>query len=382
MVSASANVRHVAVLMGGQSAERDVSLESGRTVLQHLADDFSLTAVEIAADGRWFLDGVPYSPTAAIARLQESADALFNALHGPMGEDGSMQGLCRQLCVPLTGPDVIPAAVTMDKRLSKLVMEGAGIATPKWFIIEETRRYRGAEAWRRWCQKEFDARAAAISLPWVFKPNRLGSSVGIDILESREEILDCAPKLAAAAAGDDILVEELIEGRELSIAVLELDGVPEVLPPIELRPIESSFFDYHAKYTPGATEELCPAPLTEAERDTVAEVARRVHQLFRCEPLSRVDMFLRNDGSIVVLEINTLPGLTATSLVPLAASRQGIVLRDLFRGLIDHAVTRETLRDLASSPEAAGRRQSLSESATVSSVAGGASSNADPIRRE
>jgi D-alanine-D-alanine ligase len=329
--------------MGGQSAEREVSLRSGETVLRELGDRHRVRGVEILAGGEWrFPPGAEaLAPVAALERLlHDGVEVVFNALHGPLGEDGSVQGLFRVLQVPLTGPDVIPAAVTMDKRLTKLGLVAEGVPTPRFFALRPEELPTSAAAWEALAASE----SPRLPFPWVLKPNRLGSSVGVAFVTGADDLPRRAPEVLAQwpreCGPDDLLVEEVVRGREITCGVLETGGEPRALPPIEIRPRTSAFFDYAAKYTAGATEEICPAPLTPAQREAVEATAVRVHRLFRCAPLSRTDMFLTPAGEVQVLEVNTLPGLTATSLIPLAASRARLPLIELFERLLAHAVDR------------------------------------------
>ncbi len=342
----------VSVLMGGPSGEREVSMATGATVARRLEPSCDVKPVEICADGSWVVPGGFDSigdgswqdhprceALAGAARLsEEGVEVVFNALHGPIGEDGTIQGFLRIAGLPVTGPEGVAAAVTMDKALSKRAMESAGIPTPPWFVIPPYERV--ALDW----EDRVRGFAAQVPFPWVLKPNRLGSSVGIGVFATPSELLDGADELVASwpttANGDAILVESLVEGRELSCAVVEIDDRARALPPIELRPREREFFDYHAKYTPGATEELCPAPISAASTAAVEELCVRAHRLFGCAPLSRVDLFVTSAEKLIVLEVNTLPGMTETSLVPLAASRAGLSLEELFTGLIAHAIAR------------------------------------------
>ena len=348
----------VAVVMGGPSAERDVSLNSGRTVVRELAQSYRVKPVQILPDGLWeapqgcVQDALPVDPkscftgdglpsTRAVERLlEEGVDVVFNALHGPMGEDGTVQGFLSTLGIPFTGPGVIPAAVTMDKRLSKHVMRSAGIGTCPFFTLRAVDLRSGPVDWGQVVDRE----SAAVGFPWVLKPNRLGSSVGVAFLQNRAEVVARAQQVIdswpESAWHDDLLVERAASGRELTCGVIEMNGKPRALPPIEIRPKTGGFFDYHAKYTPGATEEICPAPLDPHETAAVEETAIEVHRLLQCAPLSRTDMFLTPENQLEVLEINTLPGMTDTSLIPLSASKAGISLAELLGALLDHALAR------------------------------------------
>ena len=295
----------VAVVMGGQSAERDVSIRSGRTVARELSRTHRVRPVTILESGTWiiapgilgdslddrdeaWLAAGELGPLEAVARLiQLGTDVAFNALHGPIGEDGTIQGLFRMAGVPLTGPDVIPAAVSMDKRLTKQVILAEGLSTPRFFALPAT-----LGDWIPVVREQ----ARRLPFPWIAKPNRLGSSVGCAIFRDLEEVERRLPGLVAGwpedARRDAVLVEEVVSGRELTCGVIETIGRPRALPPVEIRPRSSAFFDYDAKYVPGASEEICPAPLSESETRRVEDTALRVHATLGCAPLSRTDMFL------------------------------------------------------------------------------------------
>ena len=351
----------VAVVMGGLSAESDVSRKTGECVTQALARNYLVKPVALHDDGAWtvpagfvghglhpdpttWFQGEPQPLLPALTSLKsDNVDVVFNALHGPWGEDGTVQGLFRYAGLPFTGPDVVPAAVTMDKCFTKDVLRGAGIATPRWVILPDD----GHLNWRGWV----DEQSAKVPFPWVVKPRRLGSSVGVEFFSTPEKFLDwieARSHRAVSRGRNDLsvpeyLVEEVARGRELSCGVLETDASCRALPPIEIRPRTSSFFDYHAKYTPGACEDICPAPLRPAETAAVQELSVAVHRLFGCAPLSRTDLFLTEDGTLTVLEINTLPGMTETSLIPLSAGKARISFEELLGSLLDHALRRARL---------------------------------------
>lgn len=360
----------VAVIMGGQSAEREVSLRTGQTVVRELSRRFRVKPVQILASGWWvaspgylhgndtgdaqsWFTGEAKPLLRALGELEdEGVEVAFNALHGPMGEDGTVQGLFRMVGIPLTGPDVIPAAVTMDKRLTKQVLLAGGVLTPRFFTLSVTALLDGTAEGLEILQRE----ASRVPFPWILKPNRLGSSVGVAIFQDIDDVRQGARDLVRAwpesALGDSVLVEEVVRGRELTCGVIETDssertagerGGARALPPIEIRPRTSPFFDYHAKYVPGASEEICPAPLSPHETAQVQATALRVHGLLECAPLSRTDMFLTPEGRLQVLEVNTLPGMTATSLIPLSASKAGILLGDLLGEIVEHALRRARL---------------------------------------
>ena len=356
----------IAVVMGGICGERDVSLSTGACVASKLLSaGHVVTPVCIHANGSWEigprLTDLPPSPGReewfrgnstpardATGRLvSQGVDCVFNALHGPGGEDGTIQGFLRIAGIPFTGPDVTPAALTMDKALTKAVLAQAGVRTPRGFEIPMFSEPRSEECWRSLVREMSEK----IPFPWVVKPNCLGSSVGIQLLQSAEEFLSAATAdgmhwcPSPGLSGSGFIVEEQIEGRELTCGVLELrPGNVTALPPIEILPKSSEFFDYQAKYTPGATEEICPAQLDADMTRAVQDLAALVHTTFHCDPLSRTDIFLAGGGELVVLEINTLPGMTETSLIPQSALAAGISLPDLFDQLVCHAIQREAMR--------------------------------------
>jgi D-alanine-D-alanine ligase len=372
----------VAVVMGGVSGERDVSMVTGACVARRLAPTHLVKPVEIRVDGNWAVPrgfigvGVPacsdswfaaetagggrergLDALSALCRLrEEKVDVVFNALHGPGGEDGTFQGLLRHAGFPFTGPDVAPASVTMDKRLAKLCLDAAGIRTPRGFAFPARPAAAGADGgleWGKWLEERRDE----LPFPWIVKPTSLGSSVGVEVFATPEDFLARALEVGeerwrprAEVPGSGFLVESVVRGRELTCGVIETEGSPRALSPIEIRPRASPFFDYRAKYTPGASEEICPAPLSRQETEAVEQTALRAHSVLECAPLSRTDLFLAQDGALTVLEVNTLPGMTETSLIPLAARHAGIPLERLFADLVAHALRRERARDSLERP--------------------------------
>ena len=369
--TAAKALRRIVVLMGGQSAERDVSLNTGETVALRLASrGHRVRPVVIHADGRWevaavrggeglaasaraWFSGAGHCVEAALAELRrDQTEVIFNALHGPGGEDGTVQGLFEIFGLPYTGPDVTAAALAMDKRLTKEVLRAQGIATPRSFFVgpgcpRNGPAGAGAIDW----ESILAAGRARFPFPWILKPNCLGSSVGVLKVKDAEAFLaqagECerflpwAASLEHSARPGELLVEEFIPGRELTCGVVALDTArPVALPPIEIRPREAVFFDYQAKYTPGATEEICPAPVSAAMTRRIQELAVRVHEAVRAAPLSRTDFILDAGGELQVLEINTIPGMTATSLIPLSAGKAGMDLGEMFEGMVEHALRR------------------------------------------
>jgi D-alanine-D-alanine ligase len=289
--------RHIGVLMGGPSAEREVSLRSGAAVSRGLRTA-GYEVVEIVIEGETVppLDGI---------------DAVFIAMHGPFGEDGRVQGILRDRRVPYAGAGPEASALAMDKIATKQCLERQGIQTPAFEV-------------------RTDPGPPGLALPVVVKPNAQGSSISVHRVAEPSE-WDAA--LAdALSCGDPVLVESFIEGAELTVGLVG----DEVLPVIEIRAPEGNY-SYHAKYTPGTTEYLVPAPISEEQTRACQSLALATHRALGCEGMSRVDFRMTSDGDLYVLELNSIPGFTETSLLPKAAAAAGIDFPALCRRIIETA---------------------------------------------
>ncbi len=310
-------VHRLAVLMGGPSREREVSLRSGEAVAG---------ALEARGHGvaRVVVDG-PDVP--ALARLAPELDAVFIALHGRFGEDGEAQRLCERLGLPYTGSGPEASALALDKVAAKRRFEEAGVPTPAWRTVETSLDPARAAA----------EVAAAPGLPCVVKPIAEGSSIGVTIVESPAGI---GAALAAVTAlegeGGLALVERFVPGRELTVGVVG----ETALRPIEMRP-RRAFYDYRAKYERAAGTEYVLEPDLEPAVDArLRDLGLRAHLALGCEGLSRVDIRLDPRAGPFVLEVNTIPGFTETSLLPKAAAAAGISFGDLCERLVALAVER------------------------------------------
>ncbi len=287
-------MKRVAVLLGGQSAERAVSLRTGAAVAGALTRlGYAVVEIDVGPD--------------LGARLGEVApDLAVIALHGRWGEDGTVQGLLEVMGIPYSGSGVLASALAMDKGLAKVVLRVRGVPTPDFQVLGP-----GAPV-----------DAIEVALPWVAKPLREGSTIGVAVARTPEE---AAPAVAVARAhGSEVLVERFVEGREVTLGVV--DG--EALPLVEIVP-DSGFYDYEAKYTPGRTQYLCPAPLPEAEARAATEAGLAAYRALGCAGVARADVMIDRQGRPWVLEVNTIPGLTATSLLPKAAAAAGWSFDDL-----------------------------------------------------
>ena len=292
-------IRHITVLKGGPSAEREVSLRSGTAVAQALREEgFDVTEVDV--------QGPDFE-------IPSGTDVIFVILHGTFGEDGQIQEILAAKGIPFTGGDAASSRLAFDKIASKKVFIEKGISTPPYQIVS-------------------NAEELTLEPPVFIKPPRQGSSVGTHPVATREEL---APALEDALKYDsEALVETWIKGREFTVAIL--DG--RAMPIVEIRP-KKGFYNYENKYTSGATEYICPADLDEAIRQRIQSMAVAAHQALGCGVYSRVDFLLDADKTPYVLEINTIPGMTATSLLPKSAAAAGISFGQLCKRIVNRTYT-------------------------------------------
>lgn len=293
----------VAVVRGGPSAERAVSLQSGERVAAALSSQ-GYDVVDL--DWR----GAEHDLWSSLR--EAGTDVVFLALHGTYGEDGCVQGLLECARLPYTGSSVLASALAMDKAAARRVFDQEAIASP------------------RWCVHRGPADVARMGLPLVVKPSHEGSSVGISIVTDPSQ-LEAALALAGRQHGS-ILLEEYVRGREIQVAVL--DG--HVLGDVEIRPA-AGFYDYAAKYERSDTQYHVPAALSVAERQLVWGLARRAHRALGCAGITRTDLILSDSGRAVCLEVDTLPGLTERSLVPMIAAASGLPFAALCERILDTA---------------------------------------------
>jgi len=301
--------KKIAVVMGGPSAEREVSLNTGTAILTALKEK-GYNAV-----------GIDLEPIRFVEQLSKAGiEVVFNAIHGRYGEDGVLQGALELLGIPYTGSGVLSSAMAMDKGISKQIFLSADIPTPRSRLF--------AKADRK--QDLILEILADFKIPVVVKSAAQGSSIGVMIVEDSEDLSEAINQ--AFKYSDTILVEEFIEGRELTVAVWG-NETQKALPVIEIVP-HSGRYDYQSKYTKGATEYIVPAQLADDITSTVQKVALEAFKQLRCRGIARVDIMLDKDNNPYVLEVNTIPGMTATSLVPKAAAAVGIAFADLCERLL------------------------------------------------
>jgi D-alanine-D-alanine ligase len=310
----------VAVLAGGRSSEREVSLRSGEAVAKGLEDaGHEALRVTIAADGGWSAGGGPVQLTPGGGLL--GADAAFPALHGPFGEDGSVQGLLEWLDLPYVGSDVLASAVCMDKLTLKRLFAEAGIPQVDFVAA-------GEPGWRERCEE--------MGAPLWAKPSRLGSSVGISRVDDLGE-LDSAVE-QARRHDPRVIVEAHAQGREVECSLLGNEDVEVSLPGEVVA--HGDWYDYETKYSAGGMDLVVPAPIGEGETARVRELAARAFELGGCAGLARCDFFITGAGTVLVNEINTMPGFTETSVYARLWEASGIDYPSLCDRLVQLAVER------------------------------------------
>ncbi len=301
------------VLAGGLTFERDVSLSSGTQVVEELTR-VGLDAELRDADAE-LLPGLAASP----------ADAVFIALHGATGEDGALRAVLDLAGVPYVGSPAAACRLAWDKPAAKSVVRTAGITTPDWVALpHSTFRELGAGT-------VLDLMVARLGLPLMVKPASGGSALGVQKINQVEDLP--AAMVSCFAYGDTVMVERYVEGVEVALAVIDLGDGPQALPAVEIAP-ESGVFDYTARYTPGLTEYHAPARIPDDVAARAADVAVRVHEVLGLADLSRTDAIITPDGEVHFLEVNVSPGLTETSMFPMAVEAAGYELGDVIAQLL------------------------------------------------
>ena len=322
----------VAVLCGGLSSEREVSLMSGRQVFNALSEKkYKRSLIEITKDGRWLLKNKLLSlfdkNKGFLKSDLKKFGVIFIVLHGKFGEDGKVQALLDMIGVPYTGSGMLASAFGMDKTKTLEVVEKNGVRVPKFlsFSFKDKKDHT-----TKVVTKE-------IGYPCVVKPNDSGLSIGVTIVQEKQQLLRALKK--SFEESEKIIVEKYIKGRELTCGVMGNSGKTKitVLPPVEIIP-DGSFFDYEAKYFSKKTQEICPARISREKTEEIQELAKRVHLLLGCDGLTRSDFILSPTGQLHFLEINTIPGLTEASLCPQEARAAGMSFSEFLDKQIELAL--------------------------------------------
>jgi len=307
------NQDKIVVIMGGTSTEAEISRQTGNAVLKALKSK-GYNAV-----------GMELHPETFAEEIRQAKPAIvFNALHGKFGEDGILQGTLEMLGIPYTGSGVLASAVTMDKAASKRVFEAEGISTPKAHTYHrfEMKRDLATEI-----EKEF-------SLPVVVKASSQGSSIGVYIVDNADDLAKALKE--AFSYDEEVLVEQFIRGKELTVAVWGNEESKEAFPIIEIT-TESGRYDYESKYTKGASHHIIPARVSEAKTKEIQDLAVKTFTACGCRGVARVDMMLGEDGTPYVIEVNSVPGMTELSLVPDAGRAMGVEFPELCARILQMA---------------------------------------------
>jgi D-alanine-D-alanine ligase len=333
-------VTRVLVLMGGRSGEHDVSLVSARGVIGVLRERFDVVAVHISREGAWTRDGRPVALVPGPGGVGELAwldgghgehvDVVFPVLHGPNGEDGTVQGLCEMVRLPYVGAGVAASAIAMDKALFKALALGHDLPVAEAVVIS-------ADDWAEQPDAVRDEVARSVGYPCFAKPARLGSSVGISRVADPDALDDA---IAAALAHDPkILIERGISGREVEVGLLGDAHDLVVSPPGEIR-YDADWYDYETKYSDGRAELVIPADLPDHVAERARELAAEAFRMVGCHGLARVDFFVTEYDEVLVSELNTMPGFTPTSAYPSLMEAAGIPYADAAARLVELALAR------------------------------------------
>lgn len=294
----------IAIVLGGPSKEREVSLRTGEAIYQALqAKKYDVVKIDL-------------QPEIFAKQLQENnISVVFNAVHGLFGEDGCMQGLLDMLGIKYTGSGVLASALAMDKIMSKRIFLAENILTPQFLIVNK-------QDINACCQEILEK----FSLPVVVKPPAQGSSIGVEVVKSEADL--AVALVGAFEYAEEVLIEEFIEGREITVGVAAIDDALQALPIVEIVP-NSGVYDYHSKYTVGATTYIVPAAIQDDITLNIQEIAKKAFAAMGCRGVARADFILTKTGKPYILELNTTPGMTATSLVPKAAKAIGLEFPEL-----------------------------------------------------
>eukprot|EP00388_Colpodella_angusta_P001010 GDKJ01003386.1.p2 GENE.GDKJ01003386.1~~GDKJ01003386.1.p2 ORF type:complete len:328 (-),score=30.12 GDKJ01003386.1:1977-2960(-) len=323
----------IALLTGGTTGEWVVSVKSAATIAQNL-DPAKFEVYKIMlTETDWFYepaDSVKISVdkndfSITIAGRKIKFDGVFIAIHGSPGEDGKLQGYFDMIGLPYTTCNALTSAITMNKGYTKAIVDGIkNLHVAKSIQIFKHNSFA------------IDEIKSSLELPYFVKPNSGGSSIGMSKVKHADDLQAAIEK--AFKEDDQILIEEFVEGREFSVGVFKTKGEIVVLPATEVIPA-NEFFDFDAKYTPGATEEITPGRMTDEERKRVEEVVTSVYQKLNCNGIVRIDYFLENNtGNFYFIEINTIPGQTATSFIPQQVAAMGMELKDFYTQVIEETI--------------------------------------------
>lgn len=341
--------KKIAVIFGGQSGEHEVSLRSVSQVIRALdRNKYEIIPIAITKSGNWLVGefGQKYLTDNLEKAGQQGGveggnsfdgsnkfpdkfppiDLVLPIIHGTFGEDGKLQGALEMLGLPYVFSGTLASALAMNKRKTKIIAKSAGLKIAKDIVISKNKKYNAEKI------------IAKLGFPIVIKPTELGSSVGINMATSKEELVSDIEK--ALEFGEEVLLEQFVKGRELTVSVIG-DKAPKALPVIEIIPKVSGWFDYRAKYETGGSAEVCPAEIPDETRKKVQHYAVKIFKAIGCLDLARADFIWSESGDkLYFLEINTIPGMTATSLAPQSAVAAGMNFSEFLDKLIESVLKR------------------------------------------
>jgi D-alanine-D-alanine ligase len=303
MKDLSLKKKRIGVMMGGLSREREISLKTGKAILKALTEKgYDAWPIDVGRD-------------IAETLIKQKIDCAFLALHGRFGEDGTIQGMLELMRIPYTGSGVLASALANHKIMAKKLFIYEKIPTPSYEVFH-----------RDEIEKD-PLRTVSLPFPLVVKPAREGSTIGVSIVKTKEGFVQALKE--ASKHDEEILVEECVKGKEITVGILE--DIP--LPIIEIAP-KSGFYDYHSKYTKGETEYIIPARIPREKYLYAQEISLKAFRVLGCSGCARVDFMTDEDGNAYVIDVNTMPGMTETSLLPQAASYAGISFGDLVERIL------------------------------------------------
>lgn len=318
----------VAVLMGGPSAEREVSLVTGKAVFNNLdRKKYLPSMVEMSKDGCfWLLNKTGKKRKLDLQNKDRKLfDIIFIALHGSPGEDGGVQGMLESLNIKYTGPGVLSSALAMNKVYSAQIYFANGLPYPEFIHFKK-------DGWKRDAVKIIEDAVNKIGFPLVIKPVDQGSAVGVSIIKSKDELVKVVDTTIKKFPW--LMAQKFIKGQEATCGILEKNGEITALPPTHILPKLGEFYDYKSKYKSGGSTHICPADFPPEINIQIQKLAIMAHKALGCRGMSRTDIFVGDDKNLYIIETNTIPGMTATSLFPEAAVKAGVA----FNVMLDYII--------------------------------------------
>lgn len=306
------------IISGGPGKEHEVSLLSGDYIMEELIHaNIPYKKIIIEKDKKWICEDVEMSEDEGVLFLKKSDALVLQVIHGTYGEDGTLALLLEKNNIPYIGSSSSALILTIDKFKTESLLQNNAISTPKTLILKDIQELVSLE----------------LTPPYIVKPNTEGSSISLYKVIDKDELLPIVEKMLVDHRS--ILVQEYISGREFTCGVVEINGVLTALSPTEIILTQGDMFDYTAKYTINGCKEVTPALVDEETTVRIQELAKKVHELCECKDISRTDMIMKDTGEIVVLEINTIPGMTKTSFIPAGLRASGYDIPTFVKGMMD-----------------------------------------------